>query len=555
MLETMKLIRKTYLRNNKPFRKWTAIILAFATLNLSGGCRNYFRINSSPRPSTDQVSLQADARKTIIIHFNDDKWLLSNVQVRNDTVKGRLDEYRMPALLTPLKPDKPNRYLTRPILNQRYLLNEVHLYLDEFSQKENNQVAIPVSAINRIDIYDKDTQSTVGSYFLGTVGIAAAAFLVIGVIVALTKESCPFIYTWDGTNYQFAGEIYSGSIHQPLERNDYLKLPSYPNQTSYTLKITNEVREIQHTNLLELLVVDHDDSTTVLADKNGIIHSLGQTLPPQRATSLNGADVTALVARKDSLFYQSNSNESELPLKDGIILEFPVQGNASTAKLAIHAKNSIVLDYMIGQFHDLFGSAYDAYTKKQQHVPEAKMRQWTLDQGIPLALYVERENKWEFVDYYHIAGPMKFKDDVLPIQLRGNETNPLKLKLEFGNYLWEIDYAAIDYSPDPETSASTLTAQTAINENHENITSLISGDDSKYYTQPTTENYAVLTFNLPPATAPNRTVILHSKGWYQILQAPKGKPDLEYLKAFRNPGRFNQFVNSRLIKMAEQVAR
>lgn len=551
----MKLNQEIYLRNNKPFRKWTAIILTFAILNLSGGCHNYFRINSSPRPSADQISLQADARKTIIIHFNDDKWLLSDVLVGNDTVKGRLNEYRMPPLLTPLKPDKPNRYLTRPILNQRYLLKEVHLYLDEFTQKENNQVAIPVSAINRIDIYDKDTQSTVGSYFLGTLGITAAAFLVIGVIVALTKESCPFIYSWDGTNYQFAGEIYSGSIHQPLERNDYLKLPCYPNQASYTLKISNEVREIQHTNLLELLIVDHDDSTTVLADKNGIIHCMGQTLPPQRATSLSGDNVTALVAQKDSLFYQSNPDDPELPLKDGIILEFPAQGNASVAKLAIRAKNSIVLDYMMGQFHGLFGSAYDAFMKKQQHVPEAKMRQWTLDQGIPLALYVERENKWEFADYYHIAGPMKFKDDVLPIQLRGNETNPLRLKLEFGNFLWEIDYAAIDYSPDPETSATILTAQSAINENQENITGLITGDDQKYYTQPTTENYAVLTFNLPPATAPNRTVILHSKGWYQILQDPKGKPDPEYLKAFRNPGRFNQFVNSRLMKMAEQVAR
>ncbi|HAQ17806.1 MAG TPA: hypothetical protein DCR40_01080 [Prolixibacteraceae bacterium] len=364
----------------------------------------------------------------------------------------------------------------------------------------------------------------------------------------------PIFYTWDGENYQFAGEIYSGSIHKPLERNDYLKLPTYPGQQSYTIKITNEVREIQHTNLLELMVVDHPQNIDVLIDKNGALTTMSQAVEPTLATNLNGNDVTNLLLGKDNQFYQSSSIENQLPLKDGLIIQFPNQGDAKTAKLAIRAKNSIVLDFMLGQFHNMIGSSYQRYMKKQQSVPESTMRQWALDQRIPLSLSVERQGQWEFVDYYNIAGPMKFKDDVLTVPLNGNETVPLKVKLEYGSFLWEIDYAAVDYSPDNEVTSYTIPAKTAITEEQKDVTGLLSKDDTKYYTQPITTNKAVVTFDLPELTSQNRTVILHSKGWYEILRNPVGKPDIENLKAFRQPGHFNQFVNEQLKKMVQQAA-
>ena len=543
-----------FTRYSKSIKKWTAIILAFALLNLAGGCYNYFRIRSSEKPTSESITTMADAGKTIIIHFAEKEWVLTDIQINNNILSGNIEDYQKPPTLKPIKADKPNRYLTRASQNQRYLLNEVHLYLDEFTKAENNQVSIPISSISKIDIYDKDTATTAGSYFIGGIGITASAILVLAVIVALTKQSCPFIYTSDGNNYQFAGEIYSGSIHKPLERNDYLKLPTYPDQSVYTLKITNEVREIQHTNLLELLVVDHPDHTTMLADKYGKLHSLSQLIAPKSAFSFDGKDVTKQLTAKDDLFYQSSTTETNLPQKDGVILEFPNPGKAKTAKLAVHAKNSIILDYMIGQFHESFGNLYDTYMKKQQNAPEAKMRQWALDQGIPLSLYIERNGQWEFVDYFHIAGPMKFKDDILQFPLKGTETDPLRLKLEFGNFLWEINYAALDYSPDQAYKTYTISAQTAVTEKQENIVKQLSFDDQDYYTQPEIDNQAIVTFSLPVMTDQSRTVFLHSKGWYQILHDPKGKPDIAYLKSFQNPGQFNNFVNAELKEMGQRLS-
>ena len=69
-----------------------------------------------------------------------------------------------------------------PSLNQRFLLNEVHLYLSALPLHENNQVSIPLSSIVKIEIYDKDKGATTGSYILGSVGIAAGVLLVLSVV-------------------------------------------------------------------------------------------------------------------------------------------------------------------------------------------------------------------------------------------------------------------------------------------------------------------------------------------------------------------------------------
>ena len=117
------------------------------------------------------------------------------MEVKNNEVSGLLKDYLMTPTLKPVRPGKPNKYLKRASHNQRFLLNEVHLYLNELTVNYNTRISIPLSAINRVDIYDKDTGTTaaswIGGFLLGTIAFVSVAAL----IVVLTKQSCPFIYT------------------------------------------------------------------------------------------------------------------------------------------------------------------------------------------------------------------------------------------------------------------------------------------------------------------------------------------------------------------------
>ena len=101
-----------------------------------------------------------------------------------------------------------------------------------------------------------------------TIGLVAAvavgAIVIAAVIVAKTKQSCPFVYSWDGTQYVFDAEPYGGAITRGLEKDDFTPLDRLREQDGlYRLKLTNEVDETQFTNLTELWVVDHPVGTRV----------------------------------------------------------------------------------------------------------------------------------------------------------------------------------------------------------------------------------------------------------------------------------------------------
>lgn len=530
--------KQFYRRSLIKFFTW---ILIIAVLNLSQGCKNYFKVTKDTKPVSESFPVLQSQNKTFILHLESKSWVFQNPEIKENVLSGIAVKPYESVLSHPVDSIKPNRYKKK--YPENFILNEVHIYCNELTRVDSSTVSVPFSGIQKIEIYEKDKNATGGSYFLGALGITAGVAAILTIIVALTKSSCPFIYTFNGEQTELAGEIYSGSIQPSLERHDFLKIPLKGNDPEMKLKIANEVKEIQHTNLMELWVFDHNKNVQVLVDKYGNFHSASNLVSPVKAGTLAGGDVKNLILAKDSLFYTTTEIKGELPLTDGLILEFPNPGGSKFAKLFIRAKNTFVLDYMIGQFNNQFGDLYKNWQKKQQNAPAEQLRQWSLDQNIPLSLAVERNGIWEKTDYFNIAGPMAMRDDVLAIPLNGTESNPLKIKLEAGNFFWEIDYAGIDYSPQSEISYKIVPVITAFTQDGEEVGKMLQKDDRKYYVQPEVGDNATVLFEMPEMTNDERTVILHSKGWYQILRNPTGTPNREYLETFRQPGRFNQFVN------------
>jgi len=123
------------------------------------------------------------------------------VDIREDYLNGRIAEYTQIPLFRPVRQDKPNRYSKRYNLDQRFLLNEVHLYVNEYSEAGSRRINIPFRSISRIDLYDHDTATTVGTWFLAALGAGALAMTGCAVLFIIFKESCPFIYIWDGMEY------------------------------------------------------------------------------------------------------------------------------------------------------------------------------------------------------------------------------------------------------------------------------------------------------------------------------------------------------------------
>ncbi len=407
-------------------------------------------------------------------------------------------------------------------------------------------ISIPAANIAKAEIYSIDSGRTIGV----VAGAAAGAFWTTIIIVWITKGlSCPFVYSEDGADIQFEGEIYSGATAVPIERNDYLKLKALsPVDDLYRIRITNEVKEIQRTNLAELQVYDHPREVEILVDKYGVAHSVRNIMQPVTATDTYGRSLLPALSACDNARYFSEIRNDNL-LLDTISLSFDRPHNSTSAKLVISAKNTMWLDYMFGRLSDMFGNRYDEWVKIRNKRSPEYLKQWSLDQGIPLAVYLETASGLEFVDYYNVPGPAKDKKDILSIDLSRVTGDRVNIRLVSGVLFWDFDYAGMDFSEEVNVTCTTVPVENAVDETGKEISSLLLHDDDKYLVQPEINNEARLSFMVPPPVpGTERSVFLHSKGNYQPLRDAGGKPDMDLLVTMRQPGMFTKFAKDHFLR-------
>jgi hypothetical protein len=521
-------------------------VLAFVFI---AGCHSFYKVKTIQNPQSNSISSLPYMNKNFVIHSDSIVFVMNNIAIGNDSIKGNyVGGYKFPFNRYSFpEPNSTNRYWNRK--GDGWIINEVHFYIQNLKKTilpGITQCSFAVKDINRLDVYDKDKVRTTFSWIVGIVGafygglLAFYGFLFL--IIALSGGSCPYVYVNNGNDFVFAGEIYSGAIYAPLERDDYLLLPGLVSEDgNYLLKMSNELHEVQHTNLTELLVFDHPANMQVLVDKYGHYQTAVEKKPPLTATNFMGTNILDIVRYKDSVSYCGVPPNSEIPLTDGVIMTFDLPEGVDSGKLFIRARNSIWLDHVFKEFHSMLGGYQDTWTKNQNNSDPKKFIDWSMNQKIPLSVYIEKNGKWAFCDYFQMAGPMALKDDVLALDLKGISEGPLKIKLESGHSFWEIDYAVMDYSNNYQVRITNVSLDKAVTEDGENVSGLLNRDDSEYYIQPENDNVADLSFSAPAITDSGRTIILHSKGYYQINQESKGIPRIAKLNQIRKPGQFLEY--------------
>ncbi len=502
------------------YQKAVSVLLSFILILSTSGCYSL--------KSLSKNDIQYANKNVYFLHGQSSFYKLSNVTISQGILRGSIDY-----VVTNIEKEKKR---------------SIHIYAapDSSIRKIGEQVQVPYANIVKAEVYEIDGVKTI----IGLVGSLSLAYFGVLLIVLLTKgASCPFIYTDNGDDYTFSGEIYSGATALPLERDDYLPVNNIkPVENQYKLRITNEVHEIQNTNLTELVVIDHKPDTKILVDKYGNAFSLSDIKMPASATNSYGSSVLNELAFSDSLRYISTIKKDQ-NLKDTISLTFNKPADITYSKLVIKGKNTMWLDYMFVRFSDLFGKRYEKWKEKRDQKPTEELLKWSFDQGMFLAVYLQTDNGLKFVDYYNLPGPMADKEDVLQIDLSEIHSDQVNLKLVSGVLFWDLDYVGMDFSSPLQFNRTVVPLYTATDENGNDVLSLISQDDDKYLIQPLPVNKTDLTF-ISPESVPGkeRSVFLHSKGHYEILREAKGKPDIAYLKTFLEPGAFIKFSKDHFIK-------
>ncbi len=523
------------------------LITGFVTLLVVAACHNYYK--ATPGRTGTYAPATLDSLRQLNRHFilrhGTQALYMTNMVLSADqrTLTARLDSVP-PNLQRHLQGGRGGslRYKAVGEANERDVLSEVHLYtvdLPDVAPGEN--FSLPLDRVQKIEILEKDRKRTTNSYVLGAIGYTLGAFAIAAIIIAATKSSCPFVSAYDGNNFALQGEIYGGAIYPQLARHDYLPLKMAPlADGSLQLKISNELKEVQYTDMADLWVVTHEKGTAVYPDEQGHLYSVSNPQPPLSAT-LNGKKDLLLPLQKENdqaVAYLDDTTSTDAG--NTVLLQFKKEKEVPGAKLVLTLKNSYFLDLLYGELANGFGSYYETYLKKQSKKPAAELQQWINAQQLPLSVSVRTKQGWKKLTDLTTVGPLAYRTLVVPVDTRDVAGDKVDVKLSSGFMFWELDYAALDVSAAQGFSLQKLSPAAAIDEQGQDVLALLQKEDNRMLEQPQVGNVATLTYKPSGANAANReqTCFLHVKGWYRHVRHFQHGPNVAFLKQFLKPGAF-----------------
>jgi hypothetical protein len=390
--------------------------------------------------------------------------------------------------------------------------------------------SIPLAGISHFHLKIFSRGRTLG-LTLGLLGGVFAAGLIFSVVVYVTHTtiSCPHVYSYDGQDWTLDAEPYSGAIARSGEFTDYSVLDSVkPLQGTYRLKFINESNEIEHTNEVKLVVVDHDPSFEIIPDASGEPVAVSDLKPPLHAVTQSGEDIAPRIDGNGELFWEGNPSRAYADPsrpREELHLKFEKPAGAGEAKLILKGSNTLWGYRVMEDFLAKFGGGARKKLEKLDSDPEGKKKieGFLKKNGAWIEVLVLVEGRWEPAGYFREVGSSVARTQVLRIGVPKGAGAALEVRLRWAPLFWNIMRLGVDFSEDAQPAAVREIAPVeAVDTKAGDIAGSICAEDDVYYTTRDGDE-ATLTFaEPPPVEGMKRTVILKTRGYYSLL-IPDGK--------------------------------
>ncbi|MFT7462745.1 MAG: hypothetical protein ACI9EF_001087 [Pseudohongiellaceae bacterium] len=143
--------------------------------------------------------------------------------------------------------------------------------------------------------------------------------------------SCPFLYTWNGTTFEFVTDVLGTTplglpmapgVHVPFDHDEYVRIAGdqlVPRNGQLELVLTEELREVTYLDQVRLHAIDHPANIEIHPDEAFVfppfpphhVHTFRDVVNLPQVLASNGADVTELLASIDSRHAQTFLHEPE----------------------------------------------------------------------------------------------------------------------------------------------------------------------------------------------------------------------------------------------------
>jgi len=392
-------------------------------------------------------------------------------------------------------------------------------------------VYINASEILYVKVERTDAAGTV----LATLGVVVGILAALVVIAAATKQSCPFVYSFDTEKYVFDAEPLGGAVTRGLQRTDLSKL-DYLKETDgkYKLLVRNEVPETQYLDKMSLVIADHPKDTEIITDLSGNLYTIKDPQKPILATDEDGADLTKFISENDYTFWQTklpvDNYESISNLKHQLTFVFPKPRDKKKAKLVINAGTSLWGSQMIREMLSLYGNNIDTWYEKVDNmggteIEKEQMMQFVVrEQLYYLNIMVEEVDSWKSQGLIFGGGPLIAETKTYDLDLSNVLGDSLVIQLSPPYGFWTLDYISIEYDDHPAPTLKEIYLTRASDYNNEDIVKTLSSKNEDYHAMPQVGDYFLAEFDaLPEAEGSDRTFFLKTTGYYE-LHLPKDQP-------------------------------
>lgn len=392
----------------------------------------------------------------------------------------------------------------------------------------------------------------------GTVVAVVAGITVAVVLIAIaasddepsysssSSSSCPVLYVrggdGDGTGDTLVGEPYAGAAAKSIRRWDLLPLPvGCAEAARLDLRLVNEARETQYTDAARLVLVDHAPGARVVATNDQEVLAVGAARPALGVATLDGTDVTALVAREDSLRWETDLSGCEgrpdFPLSEGLVADFAAPATGARPVLELDVGNTYWLDMVMNRFLALLGDRFESGLERAgRDAAGPRLRSWLAREGVDLKVEVRTADGWREVGGVRPVGPLALRHVAVPLPTdTATGDGALTVRVTGGSGFWRVDRVALSMADETPVRSLRVPPLAVTDRDGRDQLVTVATDDGACQALARIGDALALTF-APPPVAPGlvRGAFFESNGYYVAHQP---------LQSARSLGTFRTIVD------------
>jgi hypothetical protein len=346
--------------------------------------------------------------------------------------------------------------------------------------------------------------------------------------VAITRGSCPHVYSYDGKGWHLDADPLSGALLSGAERTDWDRLESLqPVQGQYRIRVVGELEETDYIDEVFLLLAEHPRGTVVLPTLQGELVSVRDAYPASGATDAAGRDVLPLVAKADGNVFRSRV--ADLPPGRGpdprerLTLRF-ARPPSHHAVLWLTAHNTPFAEEAYVRYMATLGPGMGRLMRLAQTSTTYPYAQRVADEsrrlGLPLVVYLGAAGQGGEAPGSGLAlGPLSPavpRDFAVPLTLPPGDEPEVTIRLEMTPLFWEIDQVRLAAAPDAPTAAVVLRPRAVHDAAGRDVRALVAAAEGRRAVLHKND-YIEATFDAPPAAGADseRTVVVAVRGYYE----------------------------------------